>query len=484
MRRLPTALALAAAATLGACADPPTSLDPSPSRSLAGGPGDFVVIGSGERLPADLDQRVRAAGGETVRSYPQIGVAIVRGASADFAARLRRGGGIESVTPDQVIQWVDPGRPARGDSTLDGVGAAAVESDVPSIGDDEGFYALQWAPRVVDAPTAWNAGLTGAGVRVAILDGAIHSAHVDLAPNLDVAASRSFVPGFAYNEDVGTFWHGTHVAGIVAAADNGIGTIGIAPEATLVGVKVLHNGSGAFEWVIAGIMYAATPVAEGGGGAHVINMSLGAVIDDKAKDIKADVRELRKAIDRATRYAWQRGVTVVASTGNDGIDFDAEKTLWGTPAQNQHVLSVAATGPHGWALGATDFERPAYYTNYGKSMVDVAAPGGTIGLFVVDGVDQLCVVAGILNFCEVFDTVLSTVRGGPASTASYNWAQGTSMAAPLVSGVAALAIQQAGGALQPAQVRARLQQTATDYGKPGKDAYYGHGWVNAGRLAP
>lgn len=113
----------------------------------------------------------------------------------------------------------------------------------------------------VEGPAAWATGAAGKGARVAILDGGIHSTHIDLAANIDLGASTSFVPGFAFNQDGGSFWHGTHVAGIVAAADNGIGTIGIAPEATLVGVKVLHNGSGAFSWVIQGILYAATPLA-------------------------------------------------------------------------------------------------------------------------------------------------------------------------------------------------------------------------------
>src|SRR5690606_35189991 len=134
------------------------------------------------------------------------------------------------------------------------------------------------------------------------------TASLYLAPNVDVAASTSFVPGFAFNGDVGTFWHGTHVAGIVASSGL-IGTAGIAPNATLIGVKVLHNGSGAFEWILNGILYAATPVAQGGGGAHIINMSLGATIDyrnnwtDKA--FRDAFRELEKAYDRAVRYAYQ-----------------------------------------------------------------------------------------------------------------------------------------------------------------------------------
>ncbi len=77
--------------------------------------------------------------------------------------------------------------------------------------------------------------------------------------------------------------------------------------------------------------------------------------------------------------------------------------------------------------------------------------------------------------------VLSTIRG--TSDAEYNWAQGTSMASPAAAGVAALLMQANGGHLSPAQVRARLSQTATDLGKPGNDEFYGHGFVNAGKAA-
>lgn len=471
-------LIVGAAILVAACGEPPVTPTPllnavQSSAAMQSG-STYVIIGTGESLPADLAGAVTAAGGTLESSYSAIGVAIARAESGDFAVRLSGTQGIESVVADTSIQWIEPGVPD----------ADAVDATVASLGDDETFYSFQWAPGAVQAPEAWNAGYTGRGVRVAILDGAIYSAHRDLSPNLDVGASRSFVPGQPYNNDGGTFWHGTHVAGIVAAADNTIGTVGIAPNATLIGVKVLHNGSGQFGWIISGIMYAATPLAEGGGGANIINMSLGATFaDEKDKDDKAGIRLLKEAIDRATKYAHQRGTTVIASAGNGGINLDAEKFVWKTPAMNQYVISVASTGPINWARGGTNFASPAYYTDHGKTLVDVAAPGGTAGLIVVNGDASSCTVVGtfrtITRSCFVFDMVMSTVRG--TSTASYGWAQGTSMAAPLVSGIAALIIERNGGSMHPDQVRARLQQSATDLGKPGQDVFYGHGWVNAYR---
>ena len=126
------------------------------------------------------------------------------------------------------------------------------------------FYPLQWNMTALEAPAAWATGCTGAGVRVAIIDGGIYDLHADLAPNLDTGCSVSFVPGQPFNNDAGTFWHGTHVAGIVAAADNGFGVIGVAPEATLIGRQGAPQRQRQLRgWMIGGILYAADPAAFG-----------------------------------------------------------------------------------------------------------------------------------------------------------------------------------------------------------------------------
>lgn len=451
--------------------------------------GNLIIIGKGGRLPADLDAQVSAAGGVVVDRIPALGVAFATSSSPDFAIAAARIQGVDDVARDISMQWTDPAVARGGEITAEELGAAEASAAIASFNPNaDAFYALQWAPRAIQAPEAWAAGYTGAGVRVAILDGGIRHTHVDLAANLDAAASRSFTTG-AYNTDVGTFWHGTHVAGIVAAKANGIGTIGIAPDATIIGVKVLHGGSGPLQAILNGIVYAATPQAEGGAGAHVINMSLGLVLPYRDlwdnKDFRDFFRAWTALYDRATRYANQQGVTVVAAAGNDATNYDVHRGLYGLPAQSQHVISVSATGPHGWALGNTNFSRPAYYTDYGKSLVDFAAPGGTLGLFLVDGVDAICTMSGPLvtttQFCETFDLILSTSRGSGASNTTYSWAQGTSMAAPAAAGVAALIIQRNGGSMTPGQVVARLRQSSLDLGKPGKDEFYGHGWVNAYR---
>jgi lantibiotic leader peptide-processing serine protease len=449
--------------------------------------GRFLILSKNQKLPGNLKESIQNAGGEIVKTFPEIGVAVAVARSGDFLAKASSINGIESVTPDFILQFTsDPVFRGSG-ITLKANAAGISEAATAFNYSDAYFDGFQWAPAAINAPDAWNAGITGKGVRVAIIDGGIHATHLDLAPNLDIASSYSVVPGFDFNEDTGTFWHGTHVAGIVAAS--GFGIVGIAPQATIIGVKAMHSDSGAFEWILEAILYSATPQSRGGAGAHIINMSLGATINyrDNWNDklFRDAFREFQKIYDRATQYANQMGVTVIASAGNGATNLDDAKELFKFPAQNRYVLSISATGPTGWMLGNNNFSQPAYYTDYGKSIVDFGAPGGTIGLYEVEEYDGFCTLDGtytsITYFCELFDMVLSTVRG--ESNDTYNWAQGTSMAAPAVEGVAALLMQANGGYLNPSQVRGKLNQTATDLGKPGKDEYYGHGFVNAGKAA-
>ncbi|MCH7667493.1 MAG: S8 family serine peptidase, partial [Acidobacteria bacterium] len=183
---------------------------------------DFVL--KAHRWGKAQDAAVAAAGGTVVWSHRKVGIASVTSDDPGFLARVSGDRAFTSAAEDMIVQWQDPenfvdlGHITPGDETL---------------------FFLQWNMTAMEAPAAWAADCTGAGVRVAINDGGIDPTHPDLAPNMDTSCSRSFVPGFDFDEDTGTFWHGMHVAGIAAAADNGTGVIGVAPEATLISVKVL-----------------------------------------------------------------------------------------------------------------------------------------------------------------------------------------------------------------------------------------------------
>lgn len=411
---------------------------------------------------------VAAAGGTVTFAHGRTGIASVASDAPDFLARVNASNAFQSASEDVMVQWQLPTQ------NVD-IEESAVTPN------DETFSRMQWAPTAVNAQGAWNLGFTGKGVRVAILDGGIHNTHVDLDGNLDTARSRSFVPGRAYNTDTGTFWHGTHVAGIVAAEDNNIGMIGIAPEATIIGVKVLHNGSGTFGQVIAGILYASDPISDGGAGADIINMSLGAFFP-KAGGAGSLIGALAKAVN----YASSNGVLVVSAAGNNGVDLGQAQSFTFVPAESGSGIAVSATGPLGFALGATNFRRPASYSNFGEGTINVAGPGGD---FVLPGT-AICSIprigGGVVTFpCWVFDMVVSTSRGGTVgnppvqSTSSYSWAAGTSMATPAVSAVAALALQAHPG-MSLGALKTKLQTSADDEGKIGKDEFYGHGFVNAG----
>jgi len=408
---------------------------------------------------------VAAAGGTVKWAHGEAGVGVAVSSNAAFLSKVLAGGAFQYAGKDTITRWQPPVRTA-------GLEQAAVTPG------DETFINMQWNIPAIDAPGAWAAGYTGAGARVAVLDGGIYKTHIDLAGQIDEAASRSFVPGKVWNTDTGTFWHGTHVAGIVAAKDNGIGTIGVAPGATIIGVKVLDNGSGAFSWVIQGILYAATPMDQGGAGADIINMSLGATF---ARGGGPGGGPLIAALNKAVNYA-ARNTLVVVAAGNDGLDIDHSGSVITVPAQSGSGIAISATGPVGyavgWPIGATNFSRPASYTNYGNSLVWVAAPGGD---FAYPG-NENCTVprvpAGtVTNPCWVFDMVMSTVRGSTASISSYSWAAGTSMAAPHVAGVAAL-IKQAHPEYGAAQLKNAIAQSADGQGH---DPYLGRGFLNAAR---
>ncbi len=453
---------------VGACGDPqdssPIASVETPSVALKKTVPSYVISFSAKEA-GDVRAVIERAGGTVGFLSKRAGLATVESADPAFADKLGTARGIRAVALDTVVQWVDP--------------TERVEQ--ASIGSNEAFFTAQWAPRSIHAEEAWDDGARGTGARVAVLDGGLNNNHIDLNTSVDVARSRSFVPGFLFNQDApcgapSCFSHATHVSGIVAAEDDNVGTIGIAPGATIIGVKVLHGGSGSFGGIISGIVYAATPSGdpeEPGAGAHIINMSLGATFPS-GRDIR--VRALKALLDQATTFAHDQGVLVVASAGNGdkkgrGIDHDLGR--WFTlPAEADHVVAVSALGPVGFALGATNFDRLASYSNFGSSFIDLSGPGGD---FVLPG-NAVCTVGIIAAPCFVFDFVLSP--GTLGSNTGYFFAAGTSQAAPAVAGVAALVVGTK-GPMDADDLLAVLVSSADDLGAPGIDPVHGNGRVNA-----
>jgi len=283
---------------------------------------------------------------------------------------------------------------------------------------------------------AWQIS-AGRGVIVAVLDTGIayeDYAEYRLAPDL---ANTSFVSGYDFvnkdghpNDDNG---HGTHVAGIIAqSTDNGIGTVGIAYQATLMPIKVLDKyNRGSYANIAAGIYYAIER------GASVINLSLGGEVPSKT-------------LENALRTAYHKGITIVAAAGNS---YFYRKPVTYPAAYDEYVIAVGAVRYDG---------KRAPYSNTGE-YVDLVAPGGDTT------VDQ--------NSDGIMDGILQQTISVRASEFGYYLYQGTSMAAPHVAGIAALLIET--GVRYPQQVREVLTATTRDLGKKGWDKEYGYGVVDA-----
>lgn len=422
----------------------------APQFSQTKGTGNGYILVAGA-WTEEQNLAVAAAGGTVKQAHSKTGIATVTSDAPDFLDRVLSTNAFDYGFSDETAVWQEP------------LETFELDPAVVTPGDETFYNAFQWNMWAIEAEEAWQTGADGSGARVAVIDGGIYDLHADIAPNLDVGCSASFVPGQAYNYDTGTFWHGTHVAGIVLAADNGFGVIGVAPEATLMHVKALHSGSGAFSWIINAILFASDPAAysgyEGCDRADIINMSLGALFPKRA------TRGFQAAITKAVNFAASQGVLVISAAGNDGLDMGQQRDWVMVPAQSGSGVAVAATGPVDFANGGDDYRRLASYSNYGEDLVFVAAPGGDFSLFPVG-----------LWF---YDMVLSTCRGSfSPPTFSFCFAAGTSMAAPAAAGVAALIVGQNPG-ISLGKLKSMLKNSADDEGKRGKDQFYGHGFVNA-----
>jgi len=425
--------------------------------------GHYIVIAEKETLPAGLDDAVAALNGKVTRKIDKLGLAAVFSEDADFMNNAKRIDGIMAVIPDLKIDRIKPiGEP---------IAIYADAANPPFSSDDDFFFDLQWGHDAIDAPEAWDAGYRGAGVRVFVLDEGFDMDHPDLAPNINTGLATSFVedeptPDYLLNDGLS---HGSHTAGTIAAADNGFGTIGVAPEAELVPVKVLSEllGYGWSSWIIEGIYYAAL------NGADVINMSLGGG-GYRSQEAPSIQQYYMVPYKRALNFAYQMGATVVVSAGNDTLNRNKTMDLLILPADAPNVLTISATAPLGWAADpTTNLDVFTGYSNFGTRSIDFAAPGGTWDYMYDPAGWNDCIVGGVLHYCFVFDYVFSVGDGG------WFWACGTSMAAPHAAGVAALIIGKNGGHMDPSKVKVIMAETADDLGKPGKDAYYGHGRVNA-----
>lgn len=306
-------------------------------------------------------------------------------------------------------------------------------------------FSLQWGIPKVKANLVWDMSNNSDSVVIAIIDTGISLDHEDLVEMIwhnskeDSAANRNngidddnngFIDDYQgwnfvskNNNPKDAAGHGTHVAGIAAAAaNNSNGIAGIAWNSKIMAIKVLNdNGIGTDGDIIDGIRYAAD------NGAKIINLSFGQLSSSDS-------------LDEAVQYAYNKGCIIVAAAGNDGV------SNFEYPASFNNVISVASTDKNNQRSSFSNF----------NNMVDVCAPGG-------DG--------------EPSDRgdIYSCVPGN-----SYGYRNGTSMSVPLVSGLAALHLYK-NPSWTNTQVVNQIINTADDLGTAGRDDYFGFGKINVAR---
>jgi len=400
----------------------------------------YVILAKSQgKGSADIDDLVSAAGGTIQAKLEEVGIIVALSANPQFLDIILADPRISKAAEDREVNWI-PNETA--------VEAEVSDATAQGVNSEPG-WPLQWNIRQIHADQTAAAGYQGEGAYVAVLDSGIWSKHPDISPNLDLKRSKSFVPGEPGIEPiVYGFSHGTHVAGIIAAPINDIGIQGVAPKAKILAVKVLRSdtGEGAFSWIIQGIMYAVLK------GVDVINLSLGATFD---RNDAGGIGVLNSALNRTINHATSEGMLVVSSAGNEGLDLNSG--VWSIPAQSGNGMAVSATAP----INQKDFDTPASYTNYGQSVISVAAPGGDL------------VPGGVLP-----DLIVSPASKEADGSYGYYFAGGTSMAAPHVSGLAALMVGKYGH-IGTKHLRQLIEQTADDILKPGADEYSGKGRINA-----
>lgn len=373
------------------------------------------------------ERAVRQVGGTVVQSWPQIGVVVVHSAEPDFRARLlaRPGTGIASVGATRTAAvYVPVDSTPRPGVTPAGLPAEGTAFDITQIKADQAHL----VPGGKGSPD----------VLVAVLDSGIDDTHEDLAANFDAGRSRGCTDAGRPSTERASWVptssdHGTHVAGTIAADDNGKGVVGVAPDVRISSIKVVDQDGFIYpEYAVCGFLEAAAT------GADVTNSSY--YIDPWMYWCGSDPDQaaVKESVTRAVRYATRSGSLAVAAAGNAYTDL-ADNTVDDTspddstptprplddscvdmPAELPGVVTVSS---------ATSALAKSSFSNFGLGVIDVAAPGSSIW---------------------------STTIGS-----TYGVKSGTSMASPHVAGVAAL-LKSSHPRATPAQLTGMLRDQATD----------------------
>ncbi|MFF3336136.1 S8 family serine peptidase [Streptomyces sp. NPDC002888] len=445
------------------------------------------------RTIASVKKAVAKAGGTVVIAYEKIGVIVVHSANPDFGKEIRAVRGVQSAGATRTTPLVAAGTTDEGAADyLTAAEAAKVKAASADTPGSEPLEADQWDLRAIGADKAAQINPGSKKVTVGVIDTGVDDTHPDLAPNFSASQSANCVGGVADTSEgawrpyTAEDYHGTHVAGEIAAARNGIGVAGVAPGVKVSGIKVSDPNNGLFypESVVCAFVFAADHGVEITNNSYYVDPWLYNCMDDP------DQRAIVDAVNRAQLYAQKKGTLNLASAGNSSDDLDSDALVdesspddstpvprtvdphkcFDVPTQLPGVVTVSATGVQ---------NLKSYYSSYGKSVIDIAAPGGDRKYQLPDTPSK-------------DGRILSTMPNN-----EYAFLQGTSMASPHAAGVAAL-LKSTHPWAGPAQLQALLKaqadktacpesydqdgdgtQDATCVGGKRVNGFYGFGIVNA-----
>jgi subtilisin family serine protease len=445
--RKPLLVLLAVGAVLGPVAAPAAA---APTQVAAGLRSYFVITAPKET--AKVAGAVTSNGGSIYAAYDAIGVLVVHSSNAAFAGRMRTVSGVQKV----------------GATRTSDVPAAAANPPIPTAPKEQPATSAE-IPRAdmtqIGADKAWAVNPGSRSVTVGVLDTGVDDQHPDLKANFDASKSASCAYGKADTRPgawrpIG--YHGTHVAGTIAAAKNGKGMVGVAPGVKVSSIRIAEAGSELFfpENTVCAFVFAADKKVSVTNNSYYVDPWLYACPSNP------DQAAIVEAVRRSVAYADSKGVVNVAAAGNENNDLAVKSQDNSSPDDSKPVprpitndcLSLPTELPGVIVVGSVDANNnKSAFSNFGAGKINLSAPG---------------------------EAVYSTMPGG-----GYANLDGTSMASPHVAGVAAL-IRSASPNSTPAQVRARLAAEADDLACPvspvracagaaGNNSYYGEGLVDA-----
>ncbi|RPF32486.1 S8 family serine peptidase [Streptomyces sp. TLI_185] len=432
------------------------------STAQAADAADFAYLvntKTDHRTIESVKKAIAKAGGTVVVAYDKIGVIVVHSANPAFAQQIRKAPGVQSAGASRTSPVTAAGTTDEGAVQYLSKAEAAKIAGSSTAG-EEPLEADQWDLRAIGADKAAKVDPGSRKVTVAVIDVGVDDTHPDIAPNFSASQSANCVSGKA-DTTYGSWrpvdadhYHGTHVAGEIAAARNGIGVAGVAPGVKVAGITVAQPDANQLffpESVVCAFVFAADHGVEVTNNSYYVDPWQYNCMDDP------DQRAIVDSVNRAQLYAQRKGTLNVAAAGNSNNDLDSNALVdasspddstpvtrtvdphkcFDVPTQLPGVVTVSATGVTG---------AKSYYSSYGDGVIDVAAPGG--------------------DKYKIPDTpskngrILSTMPNN-----SYGFLQGTSMATPHVAAVAAL-LKSTHPWATPAQLQALLKAQADNPGCP------------------